>query len=57
VLGADGSCDIVLTDATVSRKHAEIQVTADGEGILVVFTGRATKLDERHRLPKLGSFF
>jgi DNA-binding NtrC family response regulator len=30
VLGADGSCDIVLTDATVSRKHAEIQVTADG---------------------------
>lgn len=33
VVGADGACDIVLTDSTVSRRHAEIQAT--GEGILV----------------------
>lgn len=30
VLGADPSCDLVLSDATVSRKHAEIFLAADG---------------------------
>jgi DNA-binding NtrC family response regulator len=30
VLGADSACDLVLSDPTVSRRHAEIQVSPEG---------------------------
>ena len=34
-IGRDGTCDLVINDRSVSRRHAELQVAADG-GLQIV---------------------
>jgi pSer/pThr/pTyr-binding forkhead associated (FHA) protein len=47
VLGRSRDCDIVLTDANVSRRHAEITPTTDGWSISDLGSTNGVTVDGR----------
>lgn len=47
VIGRDGACDLVLTQAAVSRRHAEIRVVGDGFELEDLGSGNGTWLNDQ----------
>jgi S-DNA-T family DNA segregation ATPase FtsK/SpoIIIE len=54
IIGRDDTCDIVLADADVSRRHAVIDVSSDGIAVRDIGSTNGTRVDGIH-VPSEGS--
>jgi ABC transport system ATP-binding/permease protein len=53
IIGRDRTCDIILLDKVVSRRHARLEVEEDGLWVMDLGSANGTQLDEAPLSPRL----